>query len=113
VLRVNIPVAAVTTWVNNPATMFVIFPGAYQLGRTILGTPPKDVAFDLTWEWMTHTFGTIWQPMLLGSVLLGVTAAIIGYVTLDIFWRLSLANYKNRKRTDRDKRAAAKGDDSS
>lgn len=111
-LRVNIPVAAVTTWVNNPATMFVIFPGAYQLGRTILGSPPKDVAFDLTWEWMTNTFVSIWQPMLLGSVLLGATAGIIGYVTLDIFWRLSLADYKNRKRSDRQNRASSKGDDS-
>lgn len=111
-LRVNIPVAAVTTLVNNPATMFVIFPGAYQLGRTILGLPPKEVAFDLTWEWMTHTFVSIWQPMLLGSVLLGATAGIIGYVTLDIVWRLSLADYKNRKRSDRQSRATSKGDDS-
>ena len=111
-LRVNIPVAAVTTLVNNPATMFVIFPGAYQLGRTILGSPPKEVAFDLTWEWMTNTFVSIWQPMLLGSVLLGATAGIVGYVTLDILWRLSLADYKSRKRSDRQNRADSKEDDS-
>ena len=43
----------------------------------------------------------IWQPMLLGSVLLGTAAAIAGYVTLDILWRLSLADYKNRKRSNR------------
>jgi len=30
-----------------------------------------------------------------------VTAAIVGYVTLDILWRTSLANYKERKRKNR------------
>jgi uncharacterized protein (DUF2062 family) len=34
-------------------------------------------------------------------VLLGLAAAIVGYVTLDILWRLSLANYKERKRNNR------------
>jgi len=30
--------------------------------------------------------------------LLGLAAALIGYVTLDILWRVSLGNYKERKR---------------
>ena len=100
-LRVNIPIAAVSTWVSNPATMIVMYPAAYQLGRTILGSPPREVAFDPSVEWVTNTFVNIWQPMLLGSVLLGLAAAIVGYVTLDILWRLSLANYKERKRSIR------------
>ena len=103
-LRVNIPVAAVSTWVSNPATMIVMYPTAYQLGRAILGSPPRDVAFEMSWDWVTHTFVNIWQPMLLGSVLLGTVAAIAGYITLDIFWRLSLADYKNRKRDKRRER---------
>jgi len=105
-MRVNIPVAAVSTWVSNPATMFVMYPAAYQLGRAILGSPPKELAFAMSWEWVTHTFVNIWQPMLLGSVLLGATAAIVGYVTLDIFWRLSLKDYKNRKRDNRRERVS-------
>ena len=39
--------------------------------------------------------------MLLGSVLLGATAAITGYIVLDILWRTSLANYKSRKKSKR------------
>jgi len=100
-LRVNIPVAAASTWVNNPATMFVIFPGSYHFGALLLGSPQQDVDFEMTWAWMTHTFVNIWQPMLLGSVLLGLAAAIVGYVTLDILWRISLGNYKERKRKGR------------
>lgn len=99
--RVNIPVAAVSTWVSNPATMIVMYPAAYQLGNAILDSPPQELAFAMSWEWVTHTFVNIWQPMLLGSVLLGTVAAIAGYITLDILWRLSLADYKNRKRDKR------------
>ena len=100
-LRVNIPVAAVSTWVSNPATMLLMYPAAYQVGRAVLGTPPRDVSFNVSWEWVTHTFVDIWQPMLLGSVLLGAAAAVVGYVVLDILWRVSIARYKSRKRGDR------------
>ena len=100
-LRVNIPIAAVSTWVSNPATMLLMYPAAYQVGRAVLGTPPRDVSFNVSWEWVTHTFVGIWQPMLLGSVLLGAAAALVGYVVLDILWRVSIARYKSRKRGDR------------
>ncbi|MCH9692934.1 MAG: DUF2062 domain-containing protein [Gammaproteobacteria bacterium] len=104
-LRVNIPVAALSTWVSNPVTIFIMYPGAYHLGNVILGAPAQDVAFALSWDWLTHTFVTIWQPMLLGSVILGVGAALLGYVGLDLLWRASIADYKSRKREIRNKRS--------
>jgi uncharacterized protein (DUF2062 family) len=76
----------------------------YQLGSFLLGWELQPFAFEPSLDWLTHTFVNIWQPMLLGSVLLGTTAAILGYVTLDILWRFSLANYKDRKRKDRSDR---------
>lgn len=100
-LRVNIPVAAVSTWASNPATMIIMYPAAYQVGAAVLGTPPRNVSFNVSWDWVGGTLVHIWQPMLLGSVLLGAATAIIGYVTLDIVWRLSIAKYKTRKRAGR------------
>lgn len=100
-LRVNIPVAAVSTWVSNPATMFPMYYFAYQLGSGLLGWELQPFDFEPSFQWLTHSFVNIWQPMLLGSVLLGAVAAIIGYVILDVVWRMSLANYKNRKRNNR------------
>jgi len=99
--RVNIPVAALATWASNPVTMFVMYPAAYKLGRILLGAPVREVSFALSWEWVTHTFVTIWQPMLLGSLILGILAAVIGYITLDLFWRSSIATYKTRKQESR------------
>ena len=100
-LRVNIPVAAVSTWVSNPLTMGPLYYFAYRLGVTFLDIPPKPFNFELSVDWVTHTFVNIWQPMLLGSVLLGCAAALIGYVVLDLLWRISIGNYKARKQSIR------------
>jgi uncharacterized protein (DUF2062 family) len=86
-LRINIPVAAVTTWVSNPLTVGPMFYFAYRLGVVILDLPPQPFEMELSW-----------QPMLLGSVLLGSAAALLGYIVLDLLWRLSIGNYKARKR---------------
>ena len=100
-LRVNIPVAAVSTWVSNPATMFPMYYLEYRLGSALLGWELQPFDFEPTLDWLTHSLINIWQPMLLGSVLLGATAAITGYIMLDILWRASLANYKSRKKSGR------------
>jgi uncharacterized protein (DUF2062 family) len=96
-LRVNIPVAALTTWVSNPLTMGPLYYFAYRLGATILGIAPKPFQFEMSIDWVTHTLVNIWQPMLLGSLLLGSAAALFGYVTLDLLWRSSIGSYKTRK----------------
>ena len=104
-LRVNIPVAAVSTWASNPATMFPMYYLAYKVGSWLLGMEMEPFQFEMTFEWVTQVFVNIWQPMLLGSVLLGALSAFAGYVTLDILWRYSLADYlaeRRRRRGDID-----------
>jgi len=102
-LRVNIPVAAVTTFVSNPVTMGPMYYGAYRLGRSLLNLEPVPFDFELSMDWVTHTFVEIWQPMTLGSLLLGITAATLAYISLDILWRISLRDYKTRKRNERNR----------
>jgi len=102
-LRVNIPVAAMATWISNPATMVPMYYVAYRLGSRLLGLEEQPFRFAPTIEWVTHTFVNIWQPMLLGSILLGLLAAVLGYVVLDLLWRYSLAEYKLRKRDQRNR----------
>lgn len=99
--RVNIPVAALATWANNPLTMGPVYYFAYRLGRSLLDTPLQEFELTLSWEWVTHTFVTIWQPMLLGCVIVGAAVALVGYVALDLLWRASISDYKTRKRNKR------------
>ncbi len=97
-LRINIPVAAVTTWVSNPATMVPMYYFAYQTGSKLLRMEVQPFGFEMSFDWVTHTFVNIWQPMLLGSVLLGSITALLGFVALDGLWRWSVSRYKTRKR---------------
>lgn len=100
-LRINIPVAALTTFVSNPLTMPPIYYFNYRLGALILPGDSAPFRFEPTLDWFTSTFLTMWQPLLLGSVLAGGAAALVGYVALDLLWRYSLADYKARKRARR------------
>jgi hypothetical protein len=100
-LRINIPVAVLTSLVSNPVTMYPMFYGAYRLGRALLGTELVPFRFELSLNWVTHTFVTIWQPMMLGCLLLGTAAALAGYIVVDGLWRYSVHNYKSRKRSER------------
>lgn len=100
-LRVNIPIAALTTFISNPLTMGPMYFFAYRLGARLLGVPQQPFAMEMSFDWVTHTLVNIWQPMLLGCVLLGSISAVLSYVILDLVWRSSIGQYKSRKRAQR------------
>ena len=108
-LRINIPVALVTTFISNPLTMYPMYYSAYELGRKILGRPSIAFNFELSLDWVTDKFLTIWQPLTLGCLILATVSALVGYVVLDLLWRASLQDYKQRKQDDR--RRMERGDD--
>ncbi len=101
--RINIPIAAITTFVSNPLTIGPMFIFSYQLGRLLLGLEPREINFVLSWDWLADSFLNIWQPLMLGCVLLGSIASLLGYIGLDLLWRASIADYleKRRRRKNR------------
>jgi uncharacterized protein (DUF2062 family) len=100
-LRVNIPVAVIAVWVSNPLTMGPMFFFAFELGRFLLRLPPRPFEFELSIEWLTSGFLYIWQPLLLGSILLGAILSLVGFIALDLLWRASIAGYLARRRKRR------------
>ncbi|MEM9689090.1 MAG: DUF2062 domain-containing protein [Pseudomonadota bacterium] len=102
--RVNIPVAAITTLVSNPVTMPVMYYAAYRVGAYLLRMPPETIEFEMSLSWVTEVLVEIWQPMLLGCVLLGAIASLVAYAVLDLLWRRSVATYKLKKREQRHRR---------
>ncbi len=100
-LKVNIPVAALATIVVNPLTVYPAFRYAYLVGASLLSIEPGPFSFELSFDWLTHTAVSVWQPLLLGSVLIGAIVALIGAVLLDGLWRYSVHDYKSRKRKNR------------
>ena len=97
-LRVNIPIAAASVWVCNPLTMGPMFYLAFQVGQQLLGEAPQPFEFEMSIAWLLDGFIYIWQPLLLGSVLLGAILSLIGYIGLDILWRASIADYVAKRR---------------
>ena len=102
-LKVHIPAAILGTLVNNPVTMLPIFLLAYRIGLLLLGFEPQAFAPELSVEWFTSGFVNVWQPLLLGCVLLGSIVALIGFIGLDLLWRASLADYLAARRRRKNK----------
>ncbi len=97
-LKINIPVAALATIVVNPLTVYPVFRYAYLIGSRLLSIDAGPFSFELSFDWLTHTAVSVWQPLLLGSVLIGTIAALVGFILLDGLWRYSVHDYKSKKR---------------
>jgi uncharacterized protein (DUF2062 family) len=100
-LRVNIPVAALTTLISNPLTMGPIFYFSYRLGAALLGLDPEPFEIEMSLDWVQNVFVYIWLPLMLGCILAGSVASLVAYVVLDAIWRYSIHDYKSRKRGSR------------
>jgi uncharacterized protein (DUF2062 family) len=97
-LRLNVPAAITATFLANPLTMVPMYVGAYWVGCRLLDLPPSNISFEMSWHWLTTALLPIWKPFLLGCLVLGTTAAVIGYILLGGIWHLSLVlRYHRRK----------------
>lgn len=101
-IRVNLPISVLLVWVTNPLTMGPIYFAAYQLGRRILDLPKVGFSFELSLEWFTQELLIIWKPLLTGSLIFSITAALAGYTGIRLLWRLHVLRRVNwrRRRTD-------------
>ncbi len=97
-LRVNLPLSVGLVWITNPITMPPIFYGTYKLGAWLMGIPPRPFHFELSFTWLAHQLGAIWQPFLLGCFVAGVISAVIGYGAIRLLWRWHVVKaYHQRK----------------
>ncbi len=85
-LGVNVLISVGLVWVTNPVTMPLLFWFAYWSGSNILGVPPTNVEFELSFGWLGTTLQSIWKPFLLGCFLNGTVSAILGYYGMRYFW---------------------------
>ncbi len=98
-LRVNLPVAAVTTLYTNPFTILPLYVLAYELGAWVSGAHNGTKIAQLSfpelhwygwsgelWNWLT----LLGKPFLLGLPLLALCLAIAGYLTVRVAWRIAV-----------------------
>lgn len=85
--RLNVPVLITTTWIVNPLTAVPVYYAAYRIGALVLGTPPDAFRFELSWEWLQHGLGPVWQPFLLGCAICAAATGVLGWALLEFIWR--------------------------
>jgi uncharacterized protein (DUF2062 family) len=107
VLRVNLPLAVILVWITNPVTIPPLLYLAYKTGAMILNRPFQPITFHLSWEWFSGIFLEIWPSLLTGCLLFSTVAAVAGYITMRLLWRIQIARrWKARRATKLDKAKA-------
>jgi uncharacterized protein len=97
-LKLNVPAAIAGTLLTNPLTMVPLYLSAYWLGTRMLDLPVRNVAFEMSWEWLASGMLPIWKPFLLGCAVLGIVSALTGYLLLGGLWHVTLVmKYHKRK----------------
>jgi uncharacterized protein len=97
-LRGNLPIAVALVWISNPFTLPFFVLSAYGAGALVLGGGAIAVPEDISWLWVK----TIWQPFLLGSLIMGLCTGVAGYFLINIIWRVSVARRWTKRLRARD-----------
>ena len=98
VFRVNLPLSVVLVWITNPLTIPPIFFFAYLVGTWVIGVPPSAGNFDFSLEWFKNGgLDGVWAPFLLGCLICGIAASVLGYSAIRGLWRLhAIRQWKQR-----------------
>lgn len=112
ILRVNLPLAIVMTWINNPFTFIPINLMIYQVGSWLLGDNHAiNIANLPAFEWRFEslkTFGTTFvawfsalgKAYLVGLPIVCLVTSISGYLLVSISWKLAIQyRWRYRQRT--------------
>ena len=98
----NLPISVALVWLTNPITMPPIFYFAYVVGAKILDTPTGSANFsNISWEWFQNSLAVIWQPFLLGCFVVGTGCAFLGYMGIQILWRIMVMRRWRRRHLQR------------
>lgn len=103
VLRVNMPIAVVATWISNPFTMPFVYTANYYLGAWLLDQPRIHLSnIDWTLEAMIKLGGEILVPLFFGSAVVGVILAVVSFIVIRLLWRLNVvAQHRERKKREK------------
>jgi uncharacterized protein (DUF2062 family) len=94
-LRVNLPVALITTLYTNPFTIVPLYLVAYWIGSLLVGgggtmTEPPEFAWAHMGEWVRALVDwsvALGKPLVVGLITLALSLAALGWLAVQIGWR--------------------------
>ncbi len=114
--RLNLPVLFATVFLSNPFTWLPQISASIWVGAKLMGIDLARLKVPLAHHHMgmgatvTHLealFDRLWPPLLLGSLVLGALAALLGYALAQFLWRLRVAYLLRRRRAHSSSRRGA------
>ncbi len=99
--RANLPIAVGLVWLTNPLTMPPVFYCNYKVGAWLLDTPVSPMPMELSLAWVRQMLDSHWQPLFLGSFVVGVVVAILGYIATQSYWRWWVGRSWRKRQMDR------------
>jgi len=90
-IRANVPIAIAIVWISNPFTMAPMMYFNYRFGTFMLNRPNTVTEIHVSVNWLSEQFALIWQPLLLGSLVIGTTFGLIGFMLVRVYWRWKVA----------------------
>jgi uncharacterized protein (DUF2062 family) len=98
-LGCNLPISVAFVWVSNPITMAPLFFASYKVGAWLLDQPQRDIHFEISLDWLLSSVSDVWQPLLLGCLVLGLLSALFGQIVVRLIWRIHVASsWRERRR---------------
>src|SRR5260370_16731587 len=80
IFRLNLPVLLATVFISNPLTWFPQVAGSIWLGAKLMGMNLMPTFHDMSHRNFRAQIHQLWEPLLLGALVLGVCAAAVGYL---------------------------------
>lgn len=105
-LRANVPMAAASTLVTNPATVGPLYFAAYKVGATVMGTrvpeSPDELPGDAEADHgrgLVERTAALGKPLFVGLVIFAVIGGLLSYFLVSAIWnlRVRLARRKGHK----------------
>lgn len=95
----NLPISVILTWISNPFTYTPIFYFAYKIGKIIINT---DINVDEKQIDILSNIKDIWEPLLLGSIILAIIGSIISYILIRVYWRYYVIKVWSKRKKIKD-----------
>lgn len=99
--RINLPTIVATTLLVNPLTMVPIYYTAYRVGALVSGAHLHRFGFRLSWHWLEHGLGPMWQPFLIGCLVCAVVFGVAGWLALEFIWRRQVLHRRSIRHCQR------------
>lgn len=97
VFRTNLALSVALVWITNPVTIPPLFYFAYLVGTWVIGTPPQQFEFQLSFQWLTSELISSWKPFLTGCLILATVSSVLGYLTVSQLWVYAVRRQRSKR----------------